>query len=103
MKDFTYKNKHIGKLINNVFTKKVNKSKHFMKIYNSWGIDKSVINQLNDDTLIIYIDEKLQTSWLTDKKTWVNNCLEKDWGHGVQLFLDEKYFTKKDNNQKSLF
>jgi hypothetical protein len=62
MKDFRIGNKMVGTLSDGVFYKLVNKSKHFMRIYDAWGIDKEVLNQLPKETKMLLTDKKLQMS-----------------------------------------
>ena len=61
MKNFTYKGKSIGTLKGNNFYKSVDKNKHFMKMYNAWGIDKNVLYQLKNSVNIIYTDKNIKT------------------------------------------
>lgn len=103
MKNFFYEGKVVGQIHDGVFTKVVDKSKHFMRNLNSWGIDKEVLNQLPDDMSIVYFDPKLDTQWQISAIEWREKGYEQDWGHGVQSFLNEKFFTKKDPKQPQLF
>jgi len=103
MKNFTYKGKSIGTLKGNNFYKSVDKNKHFMKMYNAWGIDKNVLYQLKNSVNIIYTDKNIKTVWAIPSKIWKEKGMEKDWNCGVQVFLEEKYFWKKDESQSTLF
>jgi len=103
MKNFSYNGKHIGKLEGDFFYKKVDKSKHFMKIYDSWAIDERVLKDLAPITKIYYEDIKLKTIWATTAKEWTEKGFERDFGFGKQIFLKEVYFTKQSSSQRPLF
>ena len=46
--DFFYENKRIGTLRDGIFRKKVQKSKHLMRMNDSWGVQLDAINKLRE-------------------------------------------------------
>ena len=98
-----YKDKVIGKLVDGVFTKNVKRSRHFMKIFNGWGIQSSVFDgiELRCKEIVIN-DTESNLIYKTNIKTYRERGILKDMGHGMQIFLDEKYFEKIGGKQNKL-
>ena len=86
-KTFFYKNKVIGILDNGIFRKTVDKSKHFMRLNQSWGIDLETFKDLPENTQIFLMDDEHQKIYRTDWKTYADNGTVEDYGHGRQIML----------------
>src|SRR3990167_11459106 len=98
-----YRDRMVGKLEDGVFTKNVRRSKHFMKIFNGWGIQSSVFNGIESRCKEIVInDTESNLIYKTNTKTYREHGILKDMGHGMQIFLDEKYFEKIVGKQNKL-
>lgn len=92
-----YKNtngKIIGEISDKVFCKKVIKSKHLLRKWNAWGIDKSVVDSLVRDGIqkIIVHDKEEKINYEISVKNFVEKGLEADLGHSMQIFLPLEYF-----------
>ena len=98
-----YRDKIIGNLEDGVFTKNVKRSKHFMKIFNGWGIQSSVFNGIESRCKEIVINDiESNLIYKTNTKIYREHGILKDMGHGMQIFLDEKYFEKLGGKQNKL-
>ena len=98
-----FREKVIGDLTDGVFTKNVKRSKHFMKIFNGWGIQASVFNGIESRCSHIVInDTETGLTYQTNPKTYREYGILKDMGYGMQTFLDEKYFEKVGGKQSKL-
>ncbi len=93
-------NKPIGHLEDNTFYKKVKKSKHFMRIYEGWGLDEKVFNQIKGSTIRI-LDEESGIVYATDWNTFNEKGIRGNFD-GKQVFLGEKYFNKEVSKQNKL-
>jgi hypothetical protein len=91
-KTFFYKNKVIGILEDGIFRKTVDKSRHFMRINHSWGIDLETFKELPDDTQILLMDDVNQKIYRTDWQTYAENGTVENYGHGRQIMLKEDKF-----------
>lgn len=100
-----YKNKIIGELNGDVFTKKVKFSKHYMKIYDAWGLDlKMFLEHLFPKNAQIYIEDTESGSvYHISARNWAANGIFRDFGYGEQIFCPRKHFTRSDKNQPYLF
>jgi hypothetical protein len=87
MTDFFYKDKRIGSLKEGVFRKQVKKSKHLMRMNDSWGIQLDALNKLKDSGCTeIRI-------WETEENKVYSIPFEKLWKEGqVMLFDGEQAF-----------
>ncbi len=78
-----------------VFRKRVNSLKHFMKQMSGYGLDKKIVSSLKEKECIkIKILEdgtKLYEIFLED---FIKHGVERDYGHGLQVFCSLKYFTR---------
>lgn len=94
-------NKVIGELVDNVFTKPVKKSKHFMRIYDAWGIDLEVFEKALEppNSRIIINDSEEKRTYKTNALTYRVHGIVRDLGFRPQIFLSTKYF---DNLQDKL-
>lgn len=46
---YNYKNQPVGELRNGIYLKRVNPKKHFMKIYQGYGISESIFKELKQN------------------------------------------------------
>ena len=92
--------KVIGRISGNVFEKSVKKSKHLLRKWNSWGIDKTVLNSLvRDGVQEIVIHEKEENlDYSVSVKEFIQEGIEGDFGHSKQIFLPLVYFNKDNVN-----
>lgn len=86
----------IGDLKNGVFKKKVNHT-HLLQVMDAYGIDAEFFETLPPKTKI-EIQEVMGYHYTTDKETFKEHGVIRDFGHGEQIFLSRKYFTT--NNPK---
>jgi hypothetical protein len=101
--DTKFKNasgKVIGKVSGDVFCKKVVKSKHLLRKWNAWGIDKAVVDSLirNGIKQIIVHEKEENIDYETSVKDFVEKGIKEDFGHGDQIFLSLENFTKEAKN-----
>ena len=90
---FRYQDRFIGKLEGKVFSKTVDKSIHFFRKTQSWAIDLATFESLPRDTTIVFYDKANTKTYTTDWKTYAKNgILERDMGHGRQIFLNIEFF-----------
>lgn len=66
--EFRFKGKLIGTLHDGVFTKEVDKAKHFCKKYQAWGIDYDSYASLPPETKILIFDRKNKTGYEINQK-----------------------------------
>jgi len=80
--DFFYENKRIGTLKDGIFRKKVQKSKHLMRINDSWAIQLDALNQLHKQgcTEIRILE--------TEENKVYSTPLEKIWKEGTVMHFD---------------
>jgi hypothetical protein len=84
----------IGKLDGKIFFKVVDKSKHFMRLNQSWGIDLETFKDLPEDTQIMLADQNNQKTYRTDWKTYSEFGTVEDFGHDRQVFLNIDKFNE---------
>jgi hypothetical protein len=89
-----FKGKFIGKISEDTFCKNVKKSKHLLRKWNAWGIDKAIVDSLmRDGVQKIRVHEKEENiDYETSVKDFVEKGVEGDFGHGKQIFLQLEYF-----------
>lgn len=85
--------KIIGDLTDNVFSKTVEGSKHLMKIFDAYGVDRDVLNKLPKDCKIQITDKETGILYEADRETFRLKGIKKDFGHSIQYFLPRKHFT----------
>lgn len=105
MKIFTnLKNQPIGKLKDGIFRKQVSASKHLMKIYNAYALDKDIFEELMDDGCVEIRIKELESGkiYSTKPENFIEHALTKDYGDGVQMFLPLKFWEIDTNKQKAL-
>ncbi len=87
--------KVIGSIKDSIFVKTVKKSKHFMRVLNSWGIDKAVLDSLQREGVkeihIRDTEEKKLYKATVDRFLFSGETRDmKSWG--VQVFLNVNFF-----------
>gem|GEM_PF-1541843 len=96
--------KNIGILENNIFTKKVNRSKHFLRVLQAWGSDLSVLQELKrQGCKLVRLIESSGLIYEAPLQLIFERGIVKDLGYGPQLFLPEKEWEIKDPAQGGLF
>lgn len=91
----------MGEMRNGIYVKRVDPQKHFMKIYQGYGISESVFDELKADGLKeirINTGEDLYKISLTDFESHMLRAQYED----AQVFCPIKWFTMRDNKQKEL-
>lgn len=88
------KDKVIGELKDALFLKFVDDKKHLMKIFgNTPGIQKSAWEEVKDKIIAIKITTKKGAVFTSTKTNFEKHSFEKDFGHGVQLFMERVHWT----------
>jgi len=83
----------VGRIEGACFRKKV-KSKHYMRKYQGYGIDKRVIDKLLSMLEIDFIIIETKTTIMRSTiPAWINRGTRADFGHGEQYFLAVKEMT----------
>ncbi len=92
--------KIIGKTTGNVFEKRVKKSKHLLRKWDSWGIDKVVLDSLVRDGIqkIIIHETEEKIGYSIPVKDFAEKGIEADFGYSKQIFLPLVYFDKENVN-----
>lgn len=96
--DFFHENKRIGSLKEGVFRKRVSKSKHLMRMNDSWGIQLEALNSLQKagcTEIRILEQEDNKVYSVPFEKMWKESqVLSYD---GTQAFLPRSQWDIKDN------
>ena len=97
MKQFhNNKGQTIGWFKDGIYRKKVKDSCHRMKIFDAYGIESSVINEIKDKcTEIRILETEDAIIYSTTFENFLEHKIEKDF-ETLQMFLPVKYFTKKE-------
>lgn len=96
-----YKNQPIGEMVNGIFTKHVNHKKHFMRIYQGYGISTTVFQRLKEDgcnEIVIYADNDIFRILYADFDDHKISATFDD----PQVFCALKWFERKNDKQKTL-
>jgi hypothetical protein len=105
--DTKYRNasgKIIGKVSGDAYCTKVVKSKHLLRKWDAWGIDKTVMDNLirNGISKIIIHEKEEDFDYETSVKDFVEKGIEEDFGHGKQIFLPLVNFQRKVENKEKI-
>ena len=95
-KNFDGKDKVIGELEGNVFSKTVSKAKHLFKTTDSWGIDYQTYEDvlLPENSTIKIHDTDENKDYTTDAEQYrLYGKVMQFKGFGLQIFLPRKYFS----------
>jgi len=98
---YNYKNQPVGKLHNGIYLKKVDPKKHFMKIYQGYGVSLSVFNELKEigcKEIRLNTGEDLYKIPIDEFELHSVKANYED----PQIFCPLKWYTRKDNQQQSL-
>ena len=89
--------KVIGEVSDGRFTKRVKKSKHLLRKWDAWGIDKTVLDTLMkkgiQDVVITEAEENIIYS--ASVKDFEEKGIQADFGHSKQIFLPLTNFNKE--------
>jgi hypothetical protein len=93
-----YRNKKgyvIGTLKDGKFRKKVVKDRHLFKIFDAWGIDSQVVEDLKKEKTeeIRILETTEDVVYSVPLEQFIEHSVEKDFGDGKQLFVSRKFFT----------
>lgn len=82
-------------LDDNIYRKKVDSTKHKMKIFDAYGIDMKIVNTIISEGIkeIRILETDTGTILSVDVDTFNDNAIIKDFD-GKQMFLPVKFFTK---------
>jgi len=97
--------KVIGTLENNVFTKKVRRSRHFLRVLQAWGTDKTTLLDLKRQgcKTVRLIEKETAQVLEAPLERILSEGIERDLGYGVQVFLPESKWGVFDPAQGRLF
>lgn len=90
--------KPIGEFKDGVFTKHAQKSKHWVRIYDGWGFDDSVVEKLKQmgcETVVVY-DKERYTHYSVPFRVLDEEGIRHDLGHGLQVFLSKRWWDIKN-------
>jgi len=82
---------HAGQIKGDTFVKNVT-AKHYMRIFDGYGIQKTILENLQKkgiNKILIKTSNNRQLE--TTVNNWIENGIERDLGHGRQIFLPIKY------------
>ena len=76
---------NVGLLKDRTFYKNVQKSKHWMRMFNGYGIQREALDQIKTscDTIVITDENESRSVSFAD---WIQHNTFRDYGHGVQYF-----------------
>jgi len=88
---------HIGDYESNnkTFTANRNRSVHFMRKYQGWGLDKATLISLaSKNAYIVIVDRDSETRYEVTAKHFLENGIEATFkGHLAQMFMNENSFS----------
>jgi hypothetical protein len=95
-----YKNqlgRMIGKTSDGIFSKKVKKSKHLLRKWDAWGIDKALLDTLVKEGIqdIVIRETEENINYSISVKDFAEKGIQADFGHSEQIFLPIAYFNKE--------
>lgn len=98
---YNYKKQPVGELRNGIYVKRVNPKKHFMKIYQGYGISASIFKELKENgckEIRLNTGDDLYRIAMEDFERHSIKANYED----PQIFCPLKWFTSKNSKQKSL-
>ena len=100
---YNSKGKLAGRLVDGIYRKKVVRSKHLMRMFNGYGIDNHIVEELEKENCkeIRILETDTGVVWHTALKDFVENMIKKSFD-GLQCFLPNKYWQQDNPKQKSL-
>ena len=92
------KGKVVGELAGDIYRKKVEGSKHLLKMMDAWGIDKSIVVELVSlgAQEIRILDTETDIVYSIPVTTFVDKSVVRDFGDTEQMFLSRHFFTKEE-------
>lgn len=99
MRVFSDTGRLVGHLRGNIYRKVVKKSKHLFRLFDAWGVDTSIVNQLSTEgcTEIRIKDSESGIVYSISLVDFMEHSVEREFGHSKQRFVSRKYFTAKEN------
>lgn len=93
----------IGHLKNGNYSKSVVSTKHLMKMFNGYGIDKHIVDQLKDlGCKKITIEEKdTGIVYTCSFEMFLEHCITKNFD-GMQCFIPKRYLSEDNPSQPPL-
>lgn len=98
---YNYKNQPVGEMKNGFYIKKVNPKKHYMKIYQGYGISLGVFEQLKRDgcrQIVINTGDEL---YKIPIELFELHSIEANY-EDPQIFCPLKWFERRNDKQKEL-
>jgi hypothetical protein len=88
----------VGELRDGIFRKKVSGSKHLLKMMDAWGIDSSIVDELEKQGVaeIRIKDIETESVYKTSLDVFLGHSVSRDFGAGEQRFLSRKFFDRID-------
>lgn len=101
-----YKNgslKQVGAVENETYIKKVNRSKHFLRNYGGYAIQKDVVEALKvREVKEIVVKEDSGNVFSISLAAFLEHAIKFDYGFGEQIVVPEKWWRKQEKNQLTL-
>lgn len=97
---FNNAGKVVGFILNGALCKKVKRSKHYHRILNSWGVDKSILAE--DFEIVKILETESDQLYVAPKSLWLEKGIRKNFGYGEQVFLPLHHFEVRSRKQLSL-
>ena len=103
MNFFNNKGKQVGELKEGVYRSVRQGSKHIMKMFDGWGIDRKIMDTLNQEkcTQIRILDSETGIVYIATPAKFKEKGVEKNFD-GLQIFLARKYFEQINSKQNKL-
>lgn len=99
---YNYNGKIVGNLHKGTFYKSVDSRKHFMKLLNSYAIQKSIYDDLKKNGLekVEVFETNKKKRHLSTVEDWETYGVVQDFGGGLQIFLPLKRFSLSNGQLK---
>ncbi|HRF71127.1 MAG TPA: hypothetical protein PKV66_06835 [Candidatus Pelethenecus sp.] len=91
---YNYKHQLVGRMMDGKYVRNVDPSKHFMRIYQGYGISCDIFNQLKIDGCKEIRINTGKELFKIEIDVFEKNAIEANY-EDRQLFCPLKYFTKK--------
>lgn len=95
------KGQQVGWLKDGIFRKQVDSRRHKMKIFECYGIDSKIIQDLakNNCTEVKIKETDTGHIYASPFSLWQSEGFEKDFGDGKQTFLSMKHYNNDKQNK----
>lgn len=86
----------VGKIVGNTLQKKAKGSCHLMRDLDAWGFQLEVVEQAYKEGVQTVEVEDIETGivYSVSLEVLLEKGIQKDFGHGLQLFLPRRYWKK---------